>query len=476
MKINDFRERKHSLGSILSYNALNFGVNISGYIFSSRLLFFYETEVLLPISLITVAITLWTIWDMVNDPIIGHFCDRNFKFTKRWGKRFPWIVLGTIPLTFIMILFFIPPDPGIDIWATFYWLLFVLLLYDTCSSTLGVNYLALTPNKFRSKEERVRVASYSRIFITSGTVLGFILPSIFIKYGDKSSYFPLALISALMLIFSLIFGIPGLREEKELVETYFQVDAKKQPFSTEFVDTLKKAFKQKNFKIYLILSLSLAVHTALLTSSIPYYARYIARAPPIFEIIVYLPWILTGVLLLPFYYWLVKRHGHQKVARYSFLLIPFSTLPLFFTALPLFFISTYQFFPFITSVFISAAFMGAINGLNNIVLLLSVLDFFDEAAVLNKKRQEGMYNGIIIFFGNLVQIFSVVIFWIVHELTGFVPESLEQTVLAQFGILFIMSIIPMIASAIGVAIFIKKWDLTPEKILHIKTELKELNL
>ncbi len=262
----------------------------------------------------------------------------------------------------------------------------------------------------------------------------------------------------------MIFAIPGLREEKELIETYFRIDIEKEPFLREFKHTLQKSFKQKNFKIYLVLSLALGVHTALFSSSIPYFARYVVKAPPIYEILVYIPWLFTGVLLLPFYYWLVKKYGYQKVRTYSFLLIPFSTLPLFFSGGVIIF------------VLIAAAFNGAINGLNNIVLLLTILDFFDEAAVQNKKRKEGMYNGILIFFGNLVQIFSVVIFWVVHELTGFVPEAEEQTILAQFGILFIMSIIPMVVTAIGVITFIKKWDLTPEKMETIRAQLKELNI
>ena len=120
--------------------------------------------------------------------------------------------------------------------------------------------------------------------------------------------------------------------------------------------------------------------------------------------------------------------------------------------------------------------MGAINSLNNILLIPIAGDFFDEAAILNKKRQEGMYNGLIIFFGNLTQIIQVLVFWSVHEMTGFAPEAEEQTLMAQIGILIIMSIIPMIVTGIGVIIFRAKWDLTPEKMETIRTELKELNL
>ncbi|MHA1492254.1 MAG: MFS transporter [Promethearchaeota archaeon] len=460
-------EKKHSMKSILSYNSLSFGVNLSGYIFAARLIFFYETEILLPIALITLAITIYTAYDMINDPIIGHFCDRNYKFTKRWGKRFPWIILSVIPLSFITILYFIPPDPAINVWATFYWFLLILILQDTFGSTLSVNYLALTPTKYRSKEERVKVATIARIFVTAGTVLGFILPPMFIEYGDKTSYIPLAIIAAIVLLISMLFSIPGMREEKELIDAYFQIVVKKEPFFKEFKSMIKKTVKQKNFLVYLILSLTLGIHTSLLVSSIPYFARYVAKAGPSFEIIVYIPWILTGVLLLPFFFWLINKYGHQQVFRKSICLIPFSTIPLFICG---FFTDN------LLLILLSAAFMGAINGLNNILLVPTVADFFDEAALLNNKRQEGIYNGLLIFFGNLTQIVQIVVFWLVHELTGFIPNVIDQTDLALFGILFIMSIIPMICTFIGVAIFLKYWDLTPEKTEEIKERLVELGL
>ena len=327
----DFRDKKYSVKTMLSFNALSFGRTISLNIFVSRVIFFYEVEILLPISLITIAYIIYTIWDMFNDPLLGHYCDRNYKFTRRYGRRFPWIMIATIPFAVTLILFFIPPDPANNVWLTFLWFLLILCLHDTFTSLLGVNYLAITPNKFRTKEERVRLASFARIFVTAGTVMGFILPALLIVYGDKTTYLPLAIIGALSLIISLVFSIPGLREPEGLIETYFKDDKEEEPFLPEFMATLKKSFKQKNFIVYLILTIALGVHSALLVSSIPYFARYIAKAPPIFEIVVFIPWILMGLILLPFYFWLINKYGHQKVFKYSFLLIPFSTLPLFFS-------------------------------------------------------------------------------------------------------------------------------------------------
>ena len=95
---------------------------------------------------------------------------------------------------------------------------------------------------------------------------------------------------------------------------------------------------------------------------------------------------------------------------------------------------------------------------------------------MNKKRYEGIYFGIQSFFSRIVYIFQLLIFWIIHTLTGFNAEVTAQTELAQFGIIIHMMIIPAIITLLGVLYFWKTWDLKPEKVLTIKDQIKELKI
>ncbi|GAG82091.1 unnamed protein product, partial [marine sediment metagenome] len=60
--------------------------------------------------------------------------------------------------------------------------------------------------------------------------------------------------------------------------------------------------------------------------------------------------------------------------------------------------------------------------------------------------------------------------------TGFDPGAQSQDALALWGLRIQLSIIPMISMLIGGIIFWKYYDLTPERVIAIQTELKQLNL
>ncbi|GAH91731.1 unnamed protein product, partial [marine sediment metagenome] len=40
---------------------------------------------------------IYAIWNSINDPLVGYFTDRPNRFWKRYGKRFPLIIIGGIP-------------------------------------------------------------------------------------------------------------------------------------------------------------------------------------------------------------------------------------------------------------------------------------------------------------------------------------------------------------------------------------------
>lgn len=64
---------------------------------------FYFVAVGLDIKLIMLAFILWTIWNAINDPLIGYLSDRT---RTRIGRRKPFIILGSIPILIIAIPYF----------------------------------------------------------------------------------------------------------------------------------------------------------------------------------------------------------------------------------------------------------------------------------------------------------------------------------------------------------------------------------
>ena len=87
---------------------------------------FYFIAVGLPISYILAAYVIWTIWNALNDPLLGYISDRTHT---KWGRRKPFIILGTIPILIIEIILWIPPTDSHFI--TFIYLLIMLICFDT---------------------------------------------------------------------------------------------------------------------------------------------------------------------------------------------------------------------------------------------------------------------------------------------------------------------------------------------------------
>ena len=103
-------------------------------------------------------------------------------------------------------------------------------------------------------------------------------------------------------------------------------------------------------------------------------------------------------------------------------------------------------------------------------------EVIDESVVLNEKRQEGTYNGIRIFFSRTSGVIQVFTIAIVQELTGFSSGAATQTDLALIGIRLHMGLIPAMIFLVGLLIFWKFYDITPEKAEQLKQKIIELGM
>jgi Na+/melibiose symporter-like transporter len=130
---------------------------------------FYADELGLPLASVGVAIAASRLLDVVTDPLIGSLSDR---FETRWGRRKPWMIIGT-PLFLVSVWqVFVPGENP----STSYLLLWTALLY------LGFTMIDL-PHKAWGAElstdydERSRVTSWREALSTAGQIglLAFVL-------------------------------------------------------------------------------------------------------------------------------------------------------------------------------------------------------------------------------------------------------------------------------------------------------------
>ena len=106
---NETQEVSHSKLNMVSFGFAKFINEFFVMAFGALVFFFYERELGLDPLLAMIGYIIFAIWNAVNDPLVGYLTDRPFKFTRKWGRRFPFVLFGGIPWILSYILIFTPP-------------------------------------------------------------------------------------------------------------------------------------------------------------------------------------------------------------------------------------------------------------------------------------------------------------------------------------------------------------------------------
>jgi GPH family glycoside/pentoside/hexuronide:cation symporter len=465
MSENNNQIKFHSKKSMASYG---FGVMNREFIqmaFNILVFFYYEVEIGLNVWLIGLGLVIFAIYNAINDPLLGYLTDRPFRFTKRWGRRFPWILIGGLPLGFCYFLVFTPPsvDPERGAWILFGWLVFTTCLFDSVHSLYFVNFQSLFPDKFRSIKERRTVVIFQILLGSIGVSLGAILPPLFITFGNLESYVLQALIVLIFGVITMLLAIPGAREDQETIDLYLQ-SAQKEVKKESFFKSMRRAFKQKSFIAYIFLYTMYWVIINCMQASIPYVVRFILKMPASATTFIMAGFLLGAMVSVPFWYKIAqKTNDNRKV-----MLIAATLMGVFVS--PLIFFEDYILI--IISVFV----WGIAQGGYWSMIFPVFSDVIDESVVLHEQREEGTYIGMQQFFGRIGLVIQVLIFAIVHSLTGFVEGADTQSSQAIWGIHMHLALIPMIAILLGALVFWRVYDLRPDKVSEHQLKIRELKL
>ncbi len=435
--------------------------------FANRILFYYyEVEIGLPVALLALGFIFFSIWNMINDPLVAYLTDRPFKWTRKWGMRFPWILIGAIPASIFYFLVYISPnaDPN-NPWPVFWWFMIMTCVADTFFSIYTTHINAAYTNHFRTDAERRKaVAIMNFLGATLALFYGFIGPLV-IVYGKKETFILAALIGLIVQIILIILLIPGIRESEDLKERFLRGYENNQKEKSEsFWKIMKKAFGRKNFIATFFVFFLLSLAGILYSTSGIYFMKDVLRLPLYYYIYILIVWFLGFVLFIPFWMNRVRKYGAYKVMKISLIIG-------FIGYLPLLWITT------IEQVIIFAFIAGTGLGAFTFSLAPVVADVNDECTVMDGKHQEGKYGGIRTCFFRFSLILQAVIFTIVHLLTGYNPNpNAVQTPLAIWGIRIIIGLIPSLLCLVSFIIMHKWYDLEGEKKLAIKQKLRELGL
>ena len=411
---------------------------------------FYFTAVGLPILYIMAAYLIWTIWNAINDPLLGYISDRTHT---RWGRRKPYIMLGTIPILIIEIILWVPPTDSHFI--TFIYLLIMLICYDTFY-TMITFFDALFPELYVSVEERAEVNTIKQILATLGLLMAFLIPGMFIgELTRKEGYLINGFVTSIIIGASLFIAIKwGAKEREE-----FKLDHK-QEFG--FFKGLKYAFKNKGFVLYTIMFFLYEYVLLVLATVTPLFALHVLGVTDTFLISILLGvMFIVGVMTVIIWMKLDLKFGSRKA--YAIAVIIY-----FFATIPMLFITSY------TVALIVVIAMGFGFGGMLYFIYLIVADTIDDDELKTGIRREGTYFGITNFFMRLAMIMSIVTVSLVFTSTGWETYTANPGADIIFGIRALIVIFPGIALGITL-ICLHFYPYTKERVEEMKVQLAELH-
>ena len=139
---------------------------------------FYAAEMGLDLAKVGLVFFAARAWDAIIDPLIGNLSDRT---RSRWGRRKPWIVVGTPALMILTWMFAQPPaNVGLN------YLLVTALLFYISLTAVQVPYMSWGAELSRNYEGRTRVGAYREGGLMAGIVLAVALPLLVLAGGQPS--------------------------------------------------------------------------------------------------------------------------------------------------------------------------------------------------------------------------------------------------------------------------------------------------
>ena len=412
---------------------------------------FYFSAVKLSVNYIMLAFILWTIWNAVNDPLIGYLSDRTHT---RFGRRKPYIMVGTIPILILEIILWLPPlDSQI---VKFIYLLIMLMCYDTFYTMIALPADSLFPELYTSVEERAEVNTIRQILATIGLIAAALVPGMFIGDVDQlDGYLLNGIVTTIILAVSMFIFIKwGVREREE-----FKLDYKQQ---TNYFQALKYTLKNKSFVLYTIMFFLYEYILLLLAAIVPLFGAHVLGTTSTFETS-----IIMGVMYIIgiFTVFIWKKLDVKMGSKRGYFI---AIIAYFIASLFMLWASNY------ISGVIVAVFMGFGFGGMLYFIYLIIADVIDEDELKTGIRREGMFFGITNFFMRLSMVLSILSVGLIFTQTGWAEYTTNPGVDVILGLRILFVVFPSIALGLSL-ICLHFYPFSKSRVEEIKEQITELH-
>ncbi|PNW37949.1 UNVERIFIED_CONTAM: sugar transporter [Euhalothece sp. KZN 001] len=160
-----------NLSTKLAYGVGEFASEVTGSVLVFFFLFFLTNIAGLSAGLAGTILLVGKVWDAINDPIIGWLSDHT---RSRWGRRYPWMVIGAIPLGICFTLLWWIPSVSSQM-GLFVYYTAIGIVFHIAYTAVVLPYATLGAELTEHYNERTSLVSYKAGFSIGGSILGLLI-------------------------------------------------------------------------------------------------------------------------------------------------------------------------------------------------------------------------------------------------------------------------------------------------------------
>jgi GPH family glycoside/pentoside/hexuronide:cation symporter len=329
---------------------------------------------------------IYTFIDALDNPVYGFLSDRT---RTRWGRRRPWLVIGTPLLVLCFIAFYSPPAFLEQNSLVVYCMLFYMLT-GTLDSVINANYGALFPELFREDTNRANVNALRQAFQLVAMIISIALtPMVTHALGY----------SLTAILYGLLGGVVILYMTFTSQETKIHIDEEK----PRLWNSLKDLFKNRKFWVAGFANAFYSAAMALVLVSMPFFVKYALGLSDSQTTFLFAAVLLIAIGCVAIWAGWVRKYSLMPVWRASLATLAVAFIPLYFANSLL--------TGMICSALVGFGFAGVITTMD-----LIGAKIMDEDTQKHNLRREGLISNALGFMNRLSGLFTSVGFYLVFVL------------------------------------------------------------
>jgi len=387
-----------------------FGTSIPINMLKTYAAIYYVDSLGMTTPMFALMLLIYTFIDAIDNPVYGFLSDRT---RTKWGRRRPWMVIGTPLLILCFVIFYNPPAFLAGKSLVAFCMLFYMLT-GTLDSVINANYGALFPELFKTDASRASTNALRQAFQLVAMIISIALTPMVtsaIGYG----------------LTALIYGILG-----GAVILYMAFTSKEVPFKEEEVkpklwESIRDLFLNKKFWISGFANAFYSAAMSLVMAGLPFFVKYTLKIPASQSTILFASVLIIAIGGVSVWAWLVRKYSLMPIWRVALGSLAVAFIPLYFanslvTAI-------------IGSVLVGFGFSGVITTMD-----LIAAKVMDEDTQKHNQRREGIISNALGFMNRLNGLFTSAAFTLVFVIYGFEsgnnpgthPENAARFLLTMF--------------------------------------------